>query len=111
MPSDFNCLIQFDRCQLQALKKSGFPQRGIAAEISCSQSTVSRELARNTGLRGCRSSWPKPGGGTYPSGPRSSRKRPERETGKRTRSSASGAGGTLVPLVDRAVMIHAASTG
>ncbi len=44
----------FDRCQLQALKKSGFPQRGIAAEIGCSQSTVSRELACNTGLRGCR---------------------------------------------------------
>ncbi len=38
MPSGFNCLTRFDRCQFQALKKSGFPQRGIAAEIGCRQS-------------------------------------------------------------------------
>ncbi len=54
MPSGFNCLTWFDRCRLQALKKSGFPQRGIAAEVGCSQSTAVRELARNAGLRGCR---------------------------------------------------------
>ncbi len=52
MPSGFSCLTWFDRCWIQALKKSGFSQRAIAAEIGCSQSTVSRELARDTGLRG-----------------------------------------------------------
>ncbi len=54
MPSGFNCLTWYDRCQIRALKKSGFPQRDIAAEIGCSQSTAVRELARDTGLRGCR---------------------------------------------------------
>ena len=42
------------RCQIEALKKSGISQQAIAAIISVSQSSVSRELSRNTGLRGYR---------------------------------------------------------
>ncbi|MDP0562429.1 MAG: helix-turn-helix domain-containing protein [Candidatus Endonucleobacter sp. (ex Gigantidas childressi)] len=42
------------RCQLSALKKSGCSQREIAEIIGTSLSTVSRELARNTGERGYR---------------------------------------------------------
>ncbi|MDP0561271.1 MAG: helix-turn-helix domain-containing protein [Candidatus Endonucleobacter sp. (ex Gigantidas childressi)] len=37
------------RCQISALKKSGCSQMEIAEIIGASQSTVSRELARNTG--------------------------------------------------------------
>ncbi|MDP0561855.1 MAG: helix-turn-helix domain-containing protein [Candidatus Endonucleobacter sp. (ex Gigantidas childressi)] len=37
-------------CQISALKKSGCSQREIAEIIGTSQSTVSRELARNTGV-------------------------------------------------------------
>ncbi len=54
MPSGFKCLTGFDRCRLQTLKKSGFPQRAVAAEIGCPQSTAGRGPARDTGLRGCR---------------------------------------------------------
>lgn len=42
------------RCQIEVLKKSGFSQQGIADAIGVSQSSVSRELARNTGDRGYR---------------------------------------------------------
>lgn len=42
------------RCQISALKKSGSTQREVAQIIGVSQSTVSRELARNTGDRGYR---------------------------------------------------------
>ncbi|MDP0562503.1 MAG: helix-turn-helix domain-containing protein [Candidatus Endonucleobacter sp. (ex Gigantidas childressi)] len=37
------------RCQISALKKRGCSQRDIAEIIGTSQSTVIRELARNTG--------------------------------------------------------------
>ncbi|MDP0562231.1 MAG: helix-turn-helix domain-containing protein [Candidatus Endonucleobacter sp. (ex Gigantidas childressi)] len=39
------------RCQISTLKKSGCSQREVAEIIGISQSTVSRELARNTGER------------------------------------------------------------
>jgi IS30 family transposase len=42
------------RCQIEVLKKSGINQQAIAALITVSQSSVSRELSRNTGLRGYR---------------------------------------------------------
>jgi transposase, IS30 family len=42
------------RCQIEALKKSGISQQAIAALLTVSQSCVSRELSRNTGLRGYR---------------------------------------------------------
>ncbi len=37
MPSSLNSLTRHDRGQLQALKKGGFSQRGVAAEIDCPQ--------------------------------------------------------------------------
>lgn len=42
------------RCQIEAFKKSGFTQVEIAAAVGVSQSTISRELARNSGQRGYR---------------------------------------------------------
>ncbi|MDP0561559.1 MAG: helix-turn-helix domain-containing protein [Candidatus Endonucleobacter sp. (ex Gigantidas childressi)] len=42
------------RCQISALKKSGCSQREIAEIIGTSQSTVIRELVRNTSERGYR---------------------------------------------------------
>jgi IS30 family transposase len=42
------------RCQIEAFKKSGFAQVEIAAVVGVSQSTISRELSRNTGQRGYR---------------------------------------------------------
>lgn len=42
------------RCQIEALKKSGISQQAIAALIHVSQSSVSRELSRNVGGRGYR---------------------------------------------------------
>lgn len=42
------------RCQIEALKKSGISQQCIAALICVSQSSISRELSRNTGARGYR---------------------------------------------------------
>lgn len=44
------------RCQIEVLNKSGINQQTIAALISVNQSSVSRELSRNTGLRGYRHS-------------------------------------------------------
>lgn len=42
------------RCQIEVLKKSGISQQAIATLIGINQSSVSRELSRNTGLRGYR---------------------------------------------------------
>ncbi|MFS1526179.1 helix-turn-helix domain-containing protein [Microbulbifer sp. 2304DJ12-6] len=42
------------RCQIEAFKKSGFTQAEIAVALGVSQSTISRELARNSGQRGYR---------------------------------------------------------
>jgi len=42
------------RCQIYALKKTGLSQNKIAQELQVSQSTISRELKRNTGERGYR---------------------------------------------------------
>ncbi|WP_127924173.1 MULTISPECIES: helix-turn-helix domain-containing protein [unclassified Pseudoalteromonas] len=43
-----------ERCQIYALNKSQMSQNKIAEQLNVSQSTISRELARNTGLRGYR---------------------------------------------------------
>jgi len=43
-----------ERCQIYALNKSQMSQNKIAKQLNVSQSTISRELARNTGLRGYR---------------------------------------------------------
>lgn len=42
------------RCQIDVLKKSNISQQAIARLIGVSQSSVSRELSRNVGLRGYR---------------------------------------------------------
>ena len=42
------------RCQIEALKKRGLSQIEIASTIGVTQSTISRELSRNTGKRGYR---------------------------------------------------------
>jgi len=42
------------RCQIEILKKRGLSQKEIAESIGVSQSTISRELTRNTGKRGYR---------------------------------------------------------
>jgi IS30 family transposase len=42
------------RCQIYALKKRNLSQRAIAHELDIDQSTISRELKRNTGKRGYR---------------------------------------------------------
>jgi transposase, IS30 family len=42
------------RCQIEALKKSGVSQQKIADLLKVSQSSISRELARNRGERGYR---------------------------------------------------------
>jgi IS30 family transposase len=54
MIGTYQQLTYEQRCQISALKKSGCSQRKIAETIGTSQSTVSRELARNTGARGYR---------------------------------------------------------
>lgn len=52
--SNYKQLTYEQRCQISALKKSGFSQREIAEIVETSQATISRELARNTGQRGYR---------------------------------------------------------
>jgi len=43
------------RCQIEALIKTDLSQRAIARVVGTSQSTISREIKRNKGLRGYRS--------------------------------------------------------
>jgi IS30 family transposase len=54
MTGTYQQLTYEQRCQISALKKSGCSQNKIAEVVGTSQSTVSRELARNTGERGYR---------------------------------------------------------
>ncbi len=42
------------RCQIYALKKRGFSNREVAADLGVSHTTVGRELKRNSGRRGYR---------------------------------------------------------
>ena len=53
MPS-YNRLTGTNRIELYALKKAGLTQKAIAAQLGVHPSTISRELGRNTGLRGYR---------------------------------------------------------
>jgi IS30 family transposase len=50
----YNQLTCSERCQIYVLNKTGNTQTAIANTIGVSQSTISRELKRNTGLRGYR---------------------------------------------------------
>ena len=53
MPS-YNRLTASKRIELYALKKAGLTQKAIAAHLDVHPSSISRELRRNTGLRGYR---------------------------------------------------------
>lgn len=51
---NYQQLAYEQRCQIYVLKKRGCSQREIGESVGVSQSTVSRELKRNTGDRGYR---------------------------------------------------------
>ena len=50
----YNQLTENERYQIYALKKVGHKQEEIAGLLGRSPSTISRELVRNSGLRGYR---------------------------------------------------------
>ncbi len=52
--SNYKQLTYEQRCQIEALKISRLKQQAIADAVGVDQSTISRELNRNTGLRGYR---------------------------------------------------------
>lgn len=54
MIRQYQQLTYEQRCQIYALKKTGLSQRAIAEAIGVNQSTISRELSRNSGGRGYR---------------------------------------------------------
>jgi IS30 family transposase len=54
MPKAYHHLTRDQRCQIYALKKRGFRQTEMALDVGVTQGTISRELARNRGLRGYR---------------------------------------------------------
>ncbi len=47
-------LTEEDRIEIYAMKQAGKEQNRIAAKLGVHPSTISRELTRNTGLRGYR---------------------------------------------------------
>lgn len=49
--SSYKQLTYEQRCQIEALNKSGFSQQAIGNCVGVSQPTISRELKRNTGER------------------------------------------------------------
>ncbi|MFZ6850214.1 transposase, partial [Undibacterium sp. RuRC25W] len=51
---NYTHLTQIERYQIYALRKAGQTQRQIASLLKRSESTISRELRRNTGGRGYR---------------------------------------------------------
>ena len=55
MPEGYLHLTCEQRCQIYVLLQSGHSQAHIARTIGVDSSTISRELARNTGARGYRS--------------------------------------------------------
>lgn len=52
--AQYKQLTYEQRCQIEVLKKRGMSQSEIADAVDVHQSTISRELARNTGQRGYR---------------------------------------------------------
>ncbi|TYL48620.1 helix-turn-helix domain-containing protein [Marinomonas sp. IMCC 4694] len=52
--TSYNQLTYGVRCQIYALKKTGMSQNKIARQRRVNQSTISRELLRNSGQRGYR---------------------------------------------------------
>ena len=51
---EYRQLTEEDRIEIYAMKQAGKPQTQIAAQLGVHPSTISRELARNSGLRGYR---------------------------------------------------------
>ena len=51
---EYRQLTDEDRIEIYAMKQAGKKQNMIAAELGVHPSTISRELSRNTGLRGYR---------------------------------------------------------
>ncbi len=51
---EYRQLTEEDRIEIYAMKQAGKPQNKIAANLGVHPSTISRELARNTGRRGYR---------------------------------------------------------
>jgi transposase, IS30 family len=54
MPKGYNHLTYDKRCQIKILLKRKFSQKEIAEDLEVHQSTISREIARNSGGRGYR---------------------------------------------------------
>ena len=54
MPKGYHHLTYDQRCQIYALKKSGMSQNQIAKQIDATQSTISKELKRNSGQKNYR---------------------------------------------------------
>lgn len=54
MTKHYTHLTQEERYQIQAYKKAGFSPAAIAFDLNRHVSTINRELARNTGLKGYR---------------------------------------------------------
>jgi transposase, IS30 family len=52
--TEYKQLTYEQRCHIEAYMKTGFSQRQIARLVGVHQSTISRELRRNLGLRGYR---------------------------------------------------------
>ena len=51
---EYSQLTDEDRIEIYAMKQAEKQQNDIAAKLGVNPSTISRELARNTGLRGYR---------------------------------------------------------
>ncbi len=51
---EYRQLTEKDRIEIYAMKQAGKEQNKIAAKLGVHPSTISRELCRNTGLRGYR---------------------------------------------------------
>ena len=54
MPEGYTQLTHSERCQIYALKGSGISDRAIGLQLGRHHSSISRELARNSGKRGYR---------------------------------------------------------
>ena len=54
LPMNYKHLSQVERYQIYALMKAGHDQTQIAKLLDRHKSTISRELSRNRGLKGCR---------------------------------------------------------
>ncbi len=54
MPKGYHHLTYDQGCQISALMESGLNQNKIAKSVGVSQSTISKELSRNSGQRGYR---------------------------------------------------------